>query len=325
MSGTTGTAATGTAVTGRGARPQPVQELARVFANRKLGAYHAVSLVGPAIAKLVRPGQFVEVRVGDSSSFMLRRPFSIHTVQRGGPGVGSFEIVFEVVGPGTRQLAAVRPHDRVDVIGPLGQPFTIPERPANCVLVGGGYGSAPLFFLAEELRARRCRVDFVIGAATEERLLKVMDAKRAGQTLTVTTDDGSAGTQGLVTSVLPEVLRRARAGRVYACGPMAMLAAVSHVAAAARLPCEVAVEEQMGCGTGVCFSCVVPVLDSDAPPVPGAGLMESPRLARERPTRMARTCYEGPVFDAGMVAWRELGYDAVQEHEGGQLAMEFLP
>jgi dihydroorotate dehydrogenase electron transfer subunit len=316
---------TGGAATGRRPRPRPVQELTRVFANRRVGAYHAVSLVGPAIAKLARPGQFVEVRVGDPGTFMLRRPFSIHTIQRGGPGVGAFEIVFEVVGQGTRQLAAVRPHDRVDVIGPLGQPFTIPERPVSCVLVGGGYGTAPLFFLAEELRARGCRVDFVVGAATEGRLFKAMEAKRVAQTLTITTDDGSTGSKGMVTSVLPEVLRRARAGRVYACGPMAMLAAVGRVAAGAKVPCEVAVEEQMGCGTGVCFSCVVPVFEAEGPPAPGAALLGSQRLNSERPTRMARTCYEGPVFDADTIAWREMGYDAIQEDENGQLAMEFLP
>jgi dihydroorotate dehydrogenase electron transfer subunit len=312
-----------------GARPI-IEELARVFAIRRLGAYHALSLVSPAIARAARPGQFIEVRTGHRSTFMLRRPFSIHAIKRGGPGVGSVEIVFEVVGPGTAQLAEVRPHDQVAVIGPLGEPFGMPERPTNCVLVGGGYGTAPLFFLAEELRARRCRVDFVVGATTEARLFKVMDAKRASHTLAVTTDDGSSGARGVVTDVLPEVLARGRAERVYACGPMPMLAAVSRVAAAARVLCEVAVEEKMGCGTGLCYSCVVPVYPPPgqtgpvADPAVGA-LRRVDQLSPQAPTRMARTCVEGPVFDGNAVAWRELGYESVQVHEGGQLAMELLP
>jgi dihydroorotate dehydrogenase electron transfer subunit len=180
----------------------------------------------------------------------------------------------------------------VDVLGPLGRPFTPPEAPQGCVLVGGGYGTAPLFFLAGELRAGRCRVDFAIGAATASRLLDAMEAKRLGHSLTVTTDDGSAGRRGLVTDPLPDLLARTGAGRVYACGPMPMLAAVSRVAAAAGVPCQVAVEEQMACGTGICFSCVVPVRPEGSP----------------GESRMARSCLEGPVFDGTAIAWAELGF-----------------
>ncbi|HTE70219.1 MAG TPA: dihydroorotate dehydrogenase electron transfer subunit, partial [Actinomycetes bacterium] len=108
---------------------------------------------------------------------------------------------------------------------------------------------------------------------------------------TVTTGDGSAGRRGLVTDPLPDLLARTGAGRVYACGPMPMLAAVSRVAADAGVPCQVAVEEQMACGTGICFSCVLPV----SGPV-------------GEPTRMARSCLEGPVFDGAAIAWTEAGY-----------------
>ena len=201
-------------------------------------------------------------------------------------------VVFDVVGAGTRALAGLRPHDVVDVLGPLGRPYTPPEEPVGCVLVGGGYGTAPLFFLAGELRARRCRVDFTIGAATAARLLDPMEARRLGHSLTVTTDDGSAGRRGLVTDPLPDLLARTGAGRVYACGPMPMLAAVSRVAAAAGVPCQVAVEEQMACGTGICFSCVLPTRTEGS----------------SGETRMARSCLEGPVFDGTAIAWAELGH-----------------
>jgi dihydroorotate dehydrogenase electron transfer subunit len=278
----------------------PVRELCEVLERRRVGAYHALTLVAPRIAGQARPGQFVHLLAGEDRSLPLRRPFSIHRAERpggspGGPGpaLGTVEVVFDVVGAGTGALSRLRPHDVVDALGPLGRPFTPPETPTGCVLVGGGYGTAPLYFLATELRLRRCRVDFVIGAASAGRLLDAMEAKRLGHSLTLTTDDGSAGRRGLVTDPLGDLLPRTGAGQVYACGPMPMLAAVSRAAAAAGVPCQVAVEEQMACGTGICFSCVLPV-------GPGA------------PTRMARSCLEGPVFDGAAIAWAELGFPELE-------------
>jgi dihydroorotate dehydrogenase electron transfer subunit len=271
----------------------PVRELCEVLERRRAGAYHSLTLVAPRIAEAARPGQFVHILAGEDRSFPLRRPFSIHRVERPGAALGTVEVVFDVVGAGTLALSRLRAHDVVDVLGPLGRPFDPPEEPAGCLLVGGGYGTAPLFFLATELRARRCRVDFVVGAATAARLLEAMEAKRLGHSLTVTTDDGSAGRRGPVTDPLPDLLARTGAARVYACGPMPMLAAVSRVAAAAGVPCQVAVEEQMACGTGICFSCVLPVTGGEE-------------------TRMARSCLEGPVFDGAAVAWAELGYPELE-------------
>jgi dihydroorotate dehydrogenase electron transfer subunit len=281
----------------------PVRALCEVLERRRTGAYQALTLVAPRIAEDARPGQFVHVLAGEDRSFPLRRPFSIHRVERPGAALGTVELVFDVVGAGTRALARLRPHDVVDVLGPLGRPFTVPQEPAGCLLVGGGYGTAPLFFLATELRVRRCRVDFVIGAATAGRLLDAMEAKRLGHSLTVTTDDGSAGRRGLVTDPLPDLLARTGAARLYACGPMPMLAAVSRVAAAAGVPCQVAVEEQMACGTGICFSCVLPVGGGPGPPEQGA---------EPGATRMARSCLEGPVFDGAAIAWAELGHPELE-------------
>src|SRR5919198_4990565 len=271
----------------------PVQEACEVLDRARAGAYHALTLVAPGAAAAAQPGQFVQLLAGRDRSFPLRRPFSISRVERPGRDLGAVEVVFDVVGPGTRALAELRPHDVVDLLGPLGRPFDPPPAPAACLLVGGGYGAAPPFFLAEQPRARRCPVDFLVGAATAARLLRTMEAKRLGHSLTVTTDDGSAGRRGLVTGAMPAVLAHARTEVVYACGPMPMLAAVARVAAGRGLPCQVAVEERMACGTGICFSCVVPLRDGD-----GA------------PGRMARSCLEGPVFDAAAVAWDELGLAA---------------
>ncbi len=164
-------------------------------------------------------------------------------------------------------------------------PSRCPRSRCPCVLVGGGYGSAPLFWLAEALRERGCAVELVLGAATEQKLFGVVEARRAADGVTVTTDDGSAGTKGWVSDVLPEVIRRSGAAVVYGCGPMAMLESVTRIATAEGAVAQVAVEESMACGVGVCMTCVLPVTGNDGV------------------TRMVRSCVEGPVFRGDRVRW----------------------
>jgi dihydroorotate dehydrogenase electron transfer subunit len=147
--------------------------------------------------------------------------------------------------------------------------------------------------LAEALRAKGCRIDIVLGAATGSRLFGALDAKRMAATVAFTTDDGSYGEQGRVSDVLPEVIDRVQADAVYACGPMPMLEAVQRVAGAAYggagIPTQLAVEESMACGVGVCMTCVLPVTGPD-------GL-----------TRMLRSCVDGPVFAGDRIRWDSLG------------------
>jgi dihydroorotate dehydrogenase electron transfer subunit len=268
----------------------PVRECGQVLGQSRSGVYHTLAVAAPRVATTARAGQFLAVLPGTDQHFRLRRPFSVHRVGR---APATVEFSFAVLGPGTHALAALREGDRLDVLGPLGRPFRPPAAPTACLLVGGGYGAAPLFLLAEELHARGCRADLLIGAATAERLFKPAESAAVGDSLTVTTDDGSAGLRGMVTDAMPALLAAAGSTVVYACGPMAMLAAVTRTAAAAGVACQVAVEEQMACGTGICFSCVVPLFDG----APGL-------------TRMVRTCVEGPVLDGAAVAWAELGLEA---------------
>jgi dihydroorotate dehydrogenase electron transfer subunit len=260
-----------------------VQVTGELVATRRVGAYHHLTFVAPGVAELARPGQFVALAVGgDTSSNLLRRCFSIHRVS---PSGGTVDVVISPVGPGTEWLAGLRAHDEVDIVGPLGRAFPLPTEPVPCVLVGGGYGSAPLFWLAEALRGRGCHVELVLGAATEAKLFGVVDARRHADGVTVTTDDGSAGTRGWVSDVLPEVITRSGAGVVYGCGPMGMLKSITDVAAAHGAVAQVAVEESMACGVGVCMTCVMPVAGSDGV------------------TRMVRSCVEGPVFRGDRVRW----------------------
>ncbi|HEX6676391.1 MAG TPA: dihydroorotate dehydrogenase electron transfer subunit [Actinomycetes bacterium] len=267
----------------------PLLQRCQVAGHGRDGIYHTLTLAAPGIAAAARSGQFVAVLPG-GDGFRLRRPFSVHRVGRVAGRPRTVEFSFAVLGHGTQALGGLREGDELDVLGPLGRPFRPPAAASACLLVGGGYGAAPLFLLSEELRARGCPVHVLTGAASAERLFKPAESALLGDSLAVTTDDGSAGRRGVVTDAMPAILAGAGIAQVYACGPMAMLAAVARTAAAAGVPCQVAVEEQMACGTGICFSCVVPVFDG----APGL-------------TRMARSCTEGPVFDGGAVAWAELG------------------
>jgi dihydroorotate dehydrogenase electron transfer subunit len=271
-----------------------VQVKGEVLSIKPIGDYFTMTVVAPGIAQQTRPGQFVAIAIGGAdSSMLLRRAFSIYGVRETGVYGGTVEFIFSVTGKGTAWLAKRRPYDPVDIVGPLGRPFSLPKDPANCVLVGGGYGSAPLFMLAEALRAKGCRIDIVLGAATGSRLFGALDAKRMAATVAFTTDDGSYGEQGRVSDVLPEVIDRVQADAVYACGPMPMLEAVQRVAGAAYggagIPTQLAVEESMACGVGVCMTCVLPVTGPD-------GL-----------TRMLRSCVDGPVFAGDRIRWDSLG------------------
>jgi dihydroorotate dehydrogenase electron transfer subunit len=239
-----------------------VQVRGTVLTVRKVDAYYAMTVVAPGIAARFRPGQFVAVAVGGpDTSMMLRRAFSIHDV-RPDHG-GTVEFVFAAVGPGTRWLAERRTRDVIDVAGPLGRPFPVPRDPVSCLLVGGGYGSAPLFPLADRLRSRDCQVDFLLGAASADRVFGALTARRTGRTAAVTTEDGSMGVRGLVTDRLTQIIHEARTDVIYACGPMGMLRQVTALAGRYDIPVLTLVEESMACGIGVCMTCVLPVVGED--------------------------------------------------------------
>ncbi|GAB3491391.1 dihydroorotate dehydrogenase electron transfer subunit [Nocardiopsis coralliicola] len=266
----------------------PLQIRCPVLTVRRVDAYTAITVVAPGIAERFRAGQFAAVAVGgEQSGMLMRRPFAVHDVK---PDYGgTVEFLFAVRGAGTEWLAERRSRDLLDVVGPLGRPFPLPRDPVNCVLVGGGSGAAPLFPLAHALRRRGCRVDVVLGGASADRVFSAITARRVAETATFTTDDGSFGVRGTVADPLPRVIEEARSDVVYACGPMPMLRSVAEVAADRGLPVQVAAEEAMACGTGICMSCVIPVAGED-------GI-----------TRMVRTCTDGPVFRGEQVRFDDVG------------------
>lgn len=268
----------------------PIQVKGEVLDVRRAGAYHVLSITAPGIPESFRPGHFVTIGIGgEESGLILRRAFAIHQVQSRGVYGGTLDVVVGVNGKGTRWLSERRRHDNLDIVGPLGKPFMLPKEGVPCVLVGGGYGSAPLFMLAEQLRERGCRVDVVLGASTEEKLYGVLDIKRVSSMLTITTEDGSSGVRGRVTDVLPDIMERNDSAVVYACGPMAMLAAVASIASEYRAYSQCSVEEAMACGIGICMTCVLPVIGDDGV------------------TRMVRSCVDGPIFRGDLVRWDDIG------------------
>jgi dihydroorotate dehydrogenase electron transfer subunit len=274
------------------ARPAagPLQVTGTVLSLKPVGDYYHLTMVAPGIAERTWPGSFVTLAIrGAHSAMLLRRAFSIYRVRSSGVYGGTVEIVFAAYGKGTEEMTRLGPNDPVDVVGPLGRPFALPRQAVPCVLVGGGYGSAPLFGLAQRLRDRQCQVHMVLGAATESRLFGALEAKRAAHSVLVTTEDGSVGIRGRVTDTLPDLIDRTAAQVVYACGPMGMLAAVTEVALAHGAWSQTAVEESMACGVGVCMTCVLPVVSDD-------GI-----------TRMVRSCVEGPVFRGERVRWDAVG------------------
>ena len=259
---------------------------AELISNKRVGSYHHMVFSVGDIAAQAKPGNFVAISVGgESSSMVLRRAFAIYRSTERGVNGGLVELVVAPHGQGSRWLTSLEAHDVVDMVLPLGTHFGIPTEPVRALLVGGGYGSAPLFGLAELLKSRGCRVDMVLGASTAAKIYAPLEGKRSVSSLTLTTDDGTAGIAGQITDVLPKLIEENEIEIVYSCGPMGMLQAITAVTDRYQIMHQCAVEEAMACGLGVCMTCVLPVTGDDGV------------------TRMLRSCIDGPVMDGSRVVW----------------------
>lgn len=228
-----------------------------------------------------RPGQFVNVAVADDLT--LRRPFSVAGI----PAPGRFDLLVEMRGKGTRALAEKPVGSAVDVMGPLGNEFTLPDAGGVSLLVAGGIGAAGLRLLAQELRRGYHRIHALVGARSSEGLLNHVFPAPTGDgevLLEVATDDGSTGFHGMVTALAEGVLDEPDApSRVYCCGPPAMIAAIADITAKRNVPCEALLEEMMACGVGACRGCVVATRSG-----------------------YKSVCSDGPVFDTRELVLEEL-------------------
>lgn len=228
----------------------PIQTLVRITGRQEIAdGIHVLTFASESIASRARPGQFVNVLAPDGYGPFLRRPFSISRVEG-----TSLELMFNVVGQGTRFLSTRRAGDELDVLGPLGQPFRWQGPFSTAWLVGGGLGVAPLPFLTEYLLRDGKAVVTFLGARTGAQIVT-----RELRNLQAATDDGSQGFHGTVVDLLASYAGRnaAEGVRIFGCGPTPMLKALQAFAVSRELPCEISLEGDMACGIGLCQGCPV--------------------------------------------------------------------
>lgn len=230
----------------------------------------------PEAAAAAKAGQFVHIR---AEGYTLRRPISICEIDKEN---GTVRIVFEVRGGGTDRLSQLHTGDKMDIILPLGNGFTVKEIPEgkNVVVVGGGIGVPPMCGVAALYK----NVKAIIGFRSKDKVILEEDLRRIGAEVTVCTDDGSYGENGVVTVPLEKELEKGNTAMICACGPAPMLKAVIECAKRYNVPCEVSLEQRMACGVGACVGCAC-------------------NINRDGKNLVLRVCKDGPVFKAEEVVF----------------------
>lgn len=251
----------------------------RILWNRRVGSsYYKIGLkCGNALID-ARPGQFVMLRLDGWTSPLLRRPFSIHRIIEGEKGI---EILYRVVGECTGRLAEVKDGEWVDIMGPLGKGFSLPENFDRIFIVAGGIGIAPMLFLSTYILEKKMTdssgIKVFLGARSKEDLLCRDDFLNLGLDVMITTDNGSEGEGCLITTPVEAALKEKRPEVIYACGPSGMLKCLAGIAETYKVPCQISTESVMACGIGVCLGCAIEGKDEGG---------------------YLHVCMDGPVFDS---------------------------
>ncbi|MCL2224659.1 MAG: dihydroorotate dehydrogenase electron transfer subunit [Defluviitaleaceae bacterium] len=258
---------------------EKVFQHAKILSNAQIAPQiFSMTLHAPEIADTARAGQFVMVYL-DRGEMLLPRPISLCDA---GLHSGEIHIVYQVVGAGTAVMSEMTAGEGLQILGALGNGFQtddITEQRQRAVLVGGGIGAPPLYFLAKQLKARGVSTDIYLGFRDEPILTDMF--RTVADRLFIATESGNFGHKGLITEVLVANMNDSVLG-VYSCGPKPLLRAVAEFSQAAKVPCQVCMEARMACGIGTCVGCVVKVGES-----------------------YARVCTEGPVFYGNEVNWNE--------------------
>jgi len=266
------------------------QLLATIVGNKKVGQYHQILISVGELVSHCKPGNFVAISVGGPNSRMvLRRAFAISRTTTSPQYGGAIELIVAPFGSGSSWLCGLAEGEQIDITLPLGTAFGIPTTSVNALLVGGGYGSAPLFGLAEVLKERGCRVDMLLGASTGSKIYAPLEGKRSVNSLRIFTEDGSMGETGRITAPIAQLVSELQIDVIYSCGPMAMLKAISEILDGGDVVHQCAVEEAMACGIGICMTCVLPVKD------------ETGKVSN------LRSCIDGPVMDGAAIEWDLVG------------------
>jgi dihydroorotate dehydrogenase electron transfer subunit len=256
------------------------QVIAPVIENKPLGSgYYRMTLAAPELAAQAQPGQFLHIRVTgqDSCDPLLPRPLSIYRVDC---KAGTLAVIFKIVGRGTAMLANRVAGEKLEMIGPIGNGFLLPFNTANIVLIAGGVGMPPLFFLASALRAKSSgtSINLFYGGRSTADLLEQEAWEALNVNIFPATDDGSFGFQGLITDLFQEKQGEIKVDFIAACGPEPMLRVVQKIALESGIPGQLSLESHMACGVGACLGCVCET-----------------KLGRKR------VCVDGPVFAIGEV------------------------
>jgi len=250
------------------------QILAPVISNMELMPdTYLMWLEAPEIAATAKPGQFVMVRCGEDT--LLRRPLSVHQTDG-----GKLALLFTVVGKGTSWLSQCQKGETVDIFGPLGNGFTIHPDSKDLLLVAGGIGIAPLRFLSQEASNQGHSVTLLLGAPGKRQLYPE-HLLPPGIKLVTTTEDGTAGNQGMITDLLPDFV--GGADQILACGPVGMYRTMAQMPELKNKPAQLSLEIMMGCGVGVCYGCTI-----------------------KTKSGLKQVCKDGPVFDLENILWDEL-------------------
>lgn len=250
----------------------PGQHILTVLENRRLNdAIFSLTLAGEELSKETLAGQFVHIKCHESS--ILRRPISVSLAEN-----GIVTITAEIKGDGTRWLSQRRPGDQLDVLGPLGRGFCI--SPENIIAVGGGIGAAPMLLAARAVNVKTA----ILGFRNSSAVILADEFRASCKEVYINTDDGSVGEPGTVLLPLTRLLQKGGYGAVLACGPRPMLKAVAALTKEYNVPCQVSLEERMGCGVGACLVC-------------------SCEIEQRGRREMHRVCKDGPVFNATEVVW----------------------
>ena len=233
------------------------------------------SVKAPEIAKDARAGQFLEIKVSKTGAPFLRRPISIYNICK---EEGLVEFIFQVKGEGTKLLAEENVGAEIDIMGPLGNgSFDISDY-KKVAIIGGGIGTYPLYELAKELN-EKSDVTVYIGFRNKDLVTLEDEFAKVSNRLVITTDDGSYKEKGFAINFLKEDCKKEKPDMIYACGPLPMLKAVREFALEENIPCQVSLEERMGCGIGACLGCAIKIISGEEP-------------------RFGHVCKDGPVFNA---------------------------